>query len=272
MRSVVRSLAAAASLLLAPAIGSAQAPKPAEAPKPAAPAAKPATPAAKPSTDDTLYALGVAMSRNLKQLNLTPAEVEAVKRGLTDALTAKPKVNLADYDAKIQAFANERLAAAAKKNREEGKAYLAKAAAEKGAQKTASGAIYRSTKEGTGATPKPSQHVKLGFEGRLVDGTVFETTSKDKQLELPVTALFPCLAEGVQKMKVGGKAHLVCPPESAFGDQGRPPTIAGGATIVIDIDLVAVSDAPTMQMPEGHGGMGMPPGHGGGAEPAPVKK
>jgi FKBP-type peptidyl-prolyl cis-trans isomerase len=265
MRSVVRSLAAAASLLFAPALGFAQAPKPAEAPKPA-------TPATKPSTDDTLYALGVAISRNLKQLNLTPAELETVKRGLTDALTGKPKVDLADYDAKIQAFAKERLTAAAKKNREEGKAYLAKAGAEKGAQKTASGAVYRSTKEGTGATPKPSQHVKLGFEGRLVDGTVFETTSKDKPLDLPVTALFPCLAEGVQKMKVGGKARLVCPPESAFGDQGRPPVIAGGATLVLDVDLIAVTEAPPMQMPEGHGGAGMPPGHGGGAQPAPVKK
>ncbi len=237
--------------LLAPALARAADP---------APAAKPAAAAAPVADENTLYALGVHASRSLKQYNLTAKELEAVKRGLTDALTGqKLKVDMEKYDEKVQKLAEARLAKGAQANKEAGKAYAAKAAGEKGAQKTASGLVFTSLKEGTGAAPKQTDIVKVHYEGKFIDGTVFDSSLKRGQPgEIPVAGSLPCLSEGLSKMKVGGKARMVCPSSIAYGDAGRPPVIAGGATLVFEVELL---DVGKMTPPPGgpHGG-GMPPG------------
>jgi FKBP-type peptidyl-prolyl cis-trans isomerase FkpA len=116
-----------------------------------------------------------------------------------------------------------------------------KAAAEPGASKLPSGLVYTSLSEGTGASPGATDIVKAHYHGTLTDGTVFDSSVKRGQpLEFSLSGVIPCWTEGVQKMKVGGKAKLVCPSSIAYGDAGRPPTIPGGATLVFEVELLEV--------------------------------
>jgi FKBP-type peptidyl-prolyl cis-trans isomerase len=119
--------------------------------------------------------------------------------------------------------------------------FLAKAAAESGAQKSASGLIYKETKAGTGESPKATDTVTVHYTGKLIDGTVFDSSvQRGQPASFPLNGVIKCWTEGVQKMKVGGKATLVCPSNIAYGDGGRPPQIKGGATLVFDVELIAI--------------------------------
>ncbi len=208
--------------------------------------------AAAPQTEDqkALYALGVQMAKQMSILGLSVEEYEFVKQGITDVaagnkLIAEPEA----YMQQINQLAQTRMQAAAQKQRELAKPYLEKAAAEPGAKKTASGLIYQEIKAGTGASPKASSIVKVHYTGTLIDGKEFDSSVKRGQpAEFPVGQVVPCWSEGVTMMKVGGKAKLVCPADLAYGDQGRPPVIPGGATLVFEVELLEVKAAPA---PEG---------------------
>ncbi len=120
-------------------------------------------------------------------------------------------------------------------------AYLAKAAAEPGAVKTASGLIYRELRAGTGASPKASDMVTVNYKGALTDGAEFDSSYKRNQsATFPLSGVIPCWTEGVQMMKVGGKAQLVCPAAIGYGDRGSPPAIPGGATLVFEVELLGI--------------------------------
>ena len=119
--------------------------------------------------------------------------------------------------------------------------YLEKAAAEPGAQKTASGLIYRELTAGSGASPKATDTVKVHYRGTLVDGKEFDSSYGGKPAEFPLNRVIKCWTEGVQMMKVGGKSRLVCPSNLAYGDRGAPPDIPGGATLIFEIELLGIS-------------------------------
>ena len=124
------------------------------------------------------------------------------------------------------------------------KAYLEKAAAMSGATRTASGLVYRELTPGTGASPKPTDAVKVHYRGTLVDGTEFDSSYKrNEPAQFPLNRVIPCWTEGVQKMKVGGKSQLVCPSSIAYGDAGSPPVIPGGATLIFEIELLGIGGA-----------------------------
>lgn len=121
-----------------------------------------------------------------------------------------------------------------------GEAYAAKAASEKGAEKSPSGLVYKEVKAGTGESPKATDTVTVHYTGKLIDGTVFDSSLQRAPASFPLNNVIKCWTEGVQKMKVGGKATLICPSSIAYGDQGRPPRINGGATLVFDVELLAI--------------------------------
>lgn len=210
------------------------APKSASAPQAAAPVL---------ATDEekTVYALGLQVYRSLAQFDLSPAEVELVKRALADAAAGKPAVDVNEWVPKLQPFAQARSARVAEQQKAASKAYLAKAGAEAGAVKTESGLIYMDLQPGSGASPQASDTVKVNYRGTLIDGTEFDSSYKRNQpAQFPLNGVIRCWTEGVQKMKVGGKARLVCPSDIAYGDSGRPPLIPGGATLIFEIELLEV--------------------------------
>ena len=202
-------------------------------------------PAAVPTTEEqkTLYALGVLMSQSLGTFELKPEEFAMVQKGLADGVGGvKPVVNAEEYIPKVQALQQARIGVAAERTAKAGTEFVAKAAAETGATKTASGIVIKHTKPGTGASPKATDQVKVHYEGRLIDGTVFDASKMhgDAPAEFPLNGVIPCWTEGVQTMKVGGKAQLVCPADLAYGDRGQPPKILPGATLVFDVELLDI--------------------------------
>jgi FKBP-type peptidyl-prolyl cis-trans isomerase FkpA len=116
-------------------------------------------------------------------------------------------------------------------------AYLEKAAAAPGAIRTPSGLIYRELRAGTGTSPAATDTVKVNYRGTLVDGKKFDSNDNQK---FPLNQVIPCWTEGVQKMKVGGKAELVCPSSIGYGERGSPPEIPGGATLIFEIELLGI--------------------------------
>ena len=203
--------------------------------------------ALKTEEEKTLYALGMVAARSFQDFGLSAKELEVMKRGLSDTLSGKkPQVELATYEQKVQEFARKRLASAAQARKAKELAVAEAAAREKGAEKTASGMVYVPIKEGTGPSPKPTDVVQVHYEGKLADGKVFDSSVKRGQpAQFPLNGVIPCWTEGLQKMKAGGKARLVCPSSIAYGDQGRPPVIPGGATLIFEVELLEVK--PTGQ-------------------------
>jgi FKBP-type peptidyl-prolyl cis-trans isomerase len=202
-----------------------------------------------PTTDDekALYAMGAILSENLLAFDLTPAELVFVKAGLDDGARKESKVKREEYEAlmpKIQELAETRQAAGLEREKAAGAEHLAKAAAEAGAQKTDSGMVYKSVTEGTGESPAANDSVTVHYEGRLVNGTVFDSSrERGEPASFPLNGVIRCWTEGVQMMKVGGSAQLVCPPDLAYGDQGSPPDMPGGSTLTFDVELLEIVKA-----------------------------
>jgi FKBP-type peptidyl-prolyl cis-trans isomerase FkpA len=210
--------------------------------KDAKPAASPLAGALGTEDEKTAYAAGLMLGRNLAPLNLSPAELEAAKLGLADAASGRPpQVDSQTYGPKIQALLQSRAAGRAGAEKEKGKPFLESAAKEQGAQKTSTGLVIKTTQPGKGESPKASDTVRVHYRGTLIDGTEFDSSIKRGQpAEFQLSGVVPCWTEGVQKMKVGEKARLVCPSEIAYGDQGSPPTIPGGATLVFEVELLDI--------------------------------
>jgi FKBP-type peptidyl-prolyl cis-trans isomerase FkpA/FKBP-type peptidyl-prolyl cis-trans isomerase FklB len=193
-------------------------------------------------TEKTFYALGFAISQNLTAFGLSEAELDLVKAGLSDGVLGKPaQVDLRTYGPKLQELQRSRSAAAAAEEKKAGEIVVAKAVNEKGAIKTSAGAVVIPLQSGTGASPSETDKVKVHYHGTLTDGTVFDSSVQRKEpVTFPLNGVIRCWTEGVQQMKVGGKARLVCPPDTAYGDRGAPPRIKPGATLVFEVELLEI--------------------------------
>ena len=107
--------------------------------------------------------------------------------------------------------------------------------------KTPSGIEITVLNEGTGAKPKASDTVKVHYKGTLTDGKEFDSSFRRKDpATFPLGGVIPCWTEGVQSIKTGGRAKLVCPPNLAYGARGVPGTIPPNATLVFEIDLLEI--------------------------------
>lgn len=116
------------------------------------------------------------------------------------------------------------------------------AAKEAGAVVTSSGLVFRSLKDGTGASPSASDKVKVHYRGTFPDGKEFDSSYKrNEAIEFPLNGVIPCWTEGVQRMKVGGKAKLTCPSAIAYGSRGAGGVIPPNATLLFEVELLAIN-------------------------------
>ena len=116
------------------------------------------------------------------------------------------------------------------------------AAKEPGAVVTASGLVYRALKEGSGASPTAADSVKVHYKGTFPDGREFDSSYKrNEPIDFPLRNVIPCWTEGVQKMKVGGKAKLTCPAAIAYGARGAGGVIPPNATLLFEVELLAIN-------------------------------
>jgi FKBP-type peptidyl-prolyl cis-trans isomerase FkpA len=191
----------------------------------------------------TLYAVGLVIAGQLSSFNLTPAELRLVKQGLTDGVRGrKAKVDYAKYSKKSLEMGIARRDAHGKKLEAQAAAFVEAAAGETGAVKSKSGTVYRSLREGEGERPAATDTVKIHYRSTLIDGREMDSTYKRGEPDQSkANGFIDCLNEGIQMMKPGGRARLVCPPETALGSEGYglvPPN----ATLVYDVELVGIVD------------------------------
>ena len=202
--------------------------------------------------DRVLYAIGVALGSQLTDFNFTEAELEFVAAGFRNATLEEPyAVEMDVFGPQIQRFVEERTRAGREAALAEQTAALAaektgsaafadQIAAQPGAERSVSGLIYVPITEGTGESPDARDTVTVHYHGTLRDGTVFDSSvERGSPASFPLAGVIPCWTEGVQKIRVGGKARLLCPAEIAYGDDGRPG-IPGGAALLFEVELIAI--------------------------------
>jgi FKBP-type peptidyl-prolyl cis-trans isomerase len=200
-----------------------------------------ADPELKSDDDKTFYALGFVEGDRLNIFKMTPAEFEILKAGLTDALQKKPaRVEVETYGPKIKPLADARIASGLGDEKKKGKAFLEPIAAKPNIKKTGSGLLMETIAEGTGASPVPTDSVKVNYKGTLIDGTVFDSSEKHGGPQtFSLTQVYKCWVEGLSFMKTGGKAKLYCPSDIANGDQPRG-LIPAGATLIFEVELLEI--------------------------------
>jgi FKBP-type peptidyl-prolyl cis-trans isomerase FkpA len=138
------------------------------------------------------------------------------------------------------AMMQARRALKAQAEKDKGKTFCENAAKEPGASAQPSGLVFKTLQPGKGASPKATDVVRVHYRGTLIDGTEFDSSIKRGQpAEFALNGVIPCWTEGVQKMKVGEKARLLCPSQIAYGDPGRPG-IPGGATLDFEVELLDI--------------------------------
>ena len=111
-----------------------------------------------------------------------------------------------------------------------------------GSETWPSGLVFRSLREGSGASPSPTDTVKVHYRGTFPDGKEFDSSyTRGQPAEFPLNRVIPCWTEGVQKLKVGGKAKLICPPGIAYGAKGAGGVIPPNATLYFDVELIGIA-------------------------------
>ena len=107
---------------------------------------------------------------------------------------------------------------------------------------TPSGLVYQSLREGTGPSPTAGNTVRVHYRGTLADGREFDSSyARGEPAEFPLGRVIRCWTEGVQRMKVGGKARLTCPPAIAYGERGAGGVVPPNATLVFEVELLAIT-------------------------------
>ncbi|HTO53552.1 MAG TPA: FKBP-type peptidyl-prolyl cis-trans isomerase [Myxococcota bacterium] len=210
--------------------------------------AAPGARAQQPETEEqkTIYAIGLAVARNLRSFDLSPDEIKLMEAGLTAGLTgAKPAVDFEAYEPKLDSLAKSRNEARTKREKDASSAFLKTAAAVKGAQTRPSGVIYRELRAGTGDHPTTKDNVKVQYTGKLRDGRVFDSSvERGKPADFPLNRMIPCWQEALPLMRVGGKAEISCPSDTAYGDSGVPPgtgdRVPPGAALSFEIELLGI--------------------------------
>jgi FKBP-type peptidyl-prolyl cis-trans isomerase FkpA len=205
--------------------------------------------AIKSDDEKVIYALGKNFGDRVKAYDLTSKEQKVLVTGIMDSLNNKEaKAEVANFGMEIAKFADKRSKAIAEKEKEDAKAYLEKMQKEEGAEVLKSGIVYKMVTEGTGATPAETDTVKVNYHGTLRDGVVFDSSTvkladsprEPEPATFPLNRVIPCWTEAVQKIKVGGKAKITCPSDTAYGDRGAPPKIKPGAPLTFDVELLEI--------------------------------
>ncbi|SDG74708.1 FKBP-type peptidyl-prolyl cis-trans isomerase FklB [Pseudomonas benzenivorans] len=201
------------------------------------------TPAQKAS-----YGIGLNMGKSLAQEGMDDLDSKAVAQGIEDAI-GKKEQRLKD-DELIEAFAflqkraEERMAAMNEESVKAGKKFLEDNGKREGVVTTESGLQYEVLKKAEGAQPKATDVVTVHYEGKLTDGSVFDSSiERGSPIDLPVNGVIPGWVEGLQLMHVGEKYKLYIPSELAYGEQSPTPAIPANSVLVFELELLNIKDA-----------------------------
>lgn len=199
--------------------------------------------------DKLSYALGLGIGRQLAQMGATGLDIDDFATAIKDVLAGR-ETKVADSEAQtiVQEFfrkkeekANAAMAEKGKKAKAEGEQYLAENAAKEGVVTLPSGLQYKVLKEGNGQKPKATDKVKCHYEGFLIDGTVFDSSvQRGEPAVFPLNQVIAGWTEGLQLMQEGAKYRFFIPYQLGYGERGAGASIPPFATLVFDVELIAV--------------------------------
>ena len=201
------------------------------------------------ATDARLsYGIGQRMGQEMVADGMT-IDVAAYAAGLEDAMAgAESKMTEEEINTEMTAYQERRQAQAeanrtalAQTNLEAGTEYMEEMSAREEVQKTESGLQYIVVEPGAGDNPVAEDSVEVHYEGRLIDGTVFDSSfERGQTVTFGLTQVIPGWTEGLQLMKPGGKFKFIIPPDLGYGEGGAGQMIGPNATLVFDVELIAV--------------------------------
>jgi FKBP-type peptidyl-prolyl cis-trans isomerase FkpA len=201
---------------------------------------------AEPTTqsDRTLYTLGYSATRDFAGYRLTPAQRDALWRGVVAGIHGKVPEAAIDMKALAEQYLAVRVAMRNLRMKTN-QATLARYAKQLGVKPWKSGVLYKQLEAGAGATPDADDEVVLQFKGeRASDGVEFESTfRRGKPATLNMQHIVPCWQEAFQKMKAGTRAKIVCPSDLAYGENGFKPQVGENEVLVFEVTLVDVIPA-----------------------------
>lgn len=205
-----------------------------------------------PELEQVGYSLGYLMGSGNKQ-DIPDLNLEAFEQGMRDAYSGDDKKRalteeqmqkvLGDYQQKRQEEMVKEVEAKAKANKEAGDKFLAENAKKEGVQTTASGLQYKVITQGTGAKPKATDTVTVHYEGKLLDGKVFDSSyERGAPVQFPLNQVIKGWTEGLQLMPQGSKYELYIPSELAYGEAGNP-AIEPNSVLIFTVELLTEADA-----------------------------
>lgn len=188
------------------------------------------------------YALGLTMGGNFKQAGMKSIDAEAFAEGLKAVFEGtKPTMTAEKAREVIDTYFSKLQAEAYEENIKVGKAYLENNKKREGVICTASGLQYEIVTAGTGAKPKKTDTVRCHYEGRLIDGRVFDSSyQRNAPADFPVNQVIPGWTEALQLMPVGSKWRLHIPSDLAYGPQQVSDLIAPNSTLIFDVELLEI--------------------------------
>lgn len=188
------------------------------------------------------YALGLVIGSNLRGLGVEKIDSAAFLSGVEDLLLGRtPAVDVATAQRRVAAFLQEQEARRSEGLRAEGEAFLKQNATKQGIVVTKSGLQYEVLSEGTGALPRATDTVRCHYEGRLVDGSVFDSSyRRGEPAEFPLNGVIAGWTEGLQLMKEGAKYRFYIPQELGYGARGAGSSIPPYAALIFDVELIKV--------------------------------
>ncbi len=192
--------------------------------------------------DKISYALGLGIGQQIKSMNIENFSIEDFTKSISDVIEGKETAfSSREAQMMLQEYFTRKQKEEAQAHIAEGKAYLDANAKRQGVVVTKSGLQYEVLQEGKGKSPKATDTVRCHYEGRLLDGTVFDSSYKrGEPADFGLNQVIPGWTEGVQLMKEGAKFRFTIPYLLAYGEQGAGASIPPFSTLIFDVELIKV--------------------------------
>ena len=192
--------------------------------------------------DKVSYSLGLSIASNLISSGVTTINAEAFIDGLNVVFSGKmPEIMPDEANNILQDYFDKLQQAKVKEAKAEGEKFLAENKKKEGVVALPSGLQYKILTAGNGPKPKASDTVKCHYEGRLINGTVFDSSiRRNEPAEFPVSGVIAGWVEALQLMPVGSKWQLYIPSELAYGTHGAGQSIGPNQTLIFDVELLAI--------------------------------
>ncbi|MBI5917557.1 MAG: FKBP-type peptidyl-prolyl cis-trans isomerase [Bacteroidetes bacterium] len=192
--------------------------------------------------DSLSYALGVLWGQNIKQQGFTDINTAIFAQSVQDVLKSKSgPLDIKSCNQMVRDYTDKAKEADKKKNMAIGDAFLTENGKRQGVVTLPSGLQYEVLTEGTGAIPKSTDKVSVHYTGKLIDGTVFDSSvQRGQPASFPVTGVIKGWVEALQLMKVGSKWKLFIPQHLAYGDRGAGGQIGPFATLIFEVELLGI--------------------------------